>query len=70
MREWAEAFIAAVLLLSTVAWCVYTIVWAWYLQNFYWLYLLNTDVLSGHGQVMFTTEGLFAQSGGKLSAND
>lgn len=31
MREWAEAFIAAVLLLSTVAWCVYTIVWAWYL---------------------------------------
>jgi len=31
MKEWTEAFIAAVLLLLTVAWCVYTIVWAWYL---------------------------------------
>ena len=28
MRDWAEAFIAAVLLCATIIWCFYTILWA------------------------------------------
>ena len=30
MKDWAVAFISSVLFCLTVAWCVYTIVWAWY----------------------------------------
>lgn len=29
MKDWAEAFIAAVLLSATIVWSFYTIIWAW-----------------------------------------
>lgn len=31
MKDWAVAFISAALLCATIVWCVYIILWAWYL---------------------------------------
>ena len=31
MKDWAVAFISAALLCATIVWCVYIILWTWYL---------------------------------------
>jgi len=55
MSEWAEAIIAAVCITGFVVWGTYVIVWCFPRLRFCWLYLLNTDVLSGLGLATFIT---------------